>query len=97
MNDRKRRRVLSYVLFILFIPVLTTADQQFTEWLNKENTSFKKYQDERDAEFVKFLDSTWKEFQISRGLVSDPSPKPKSLPEALEKPLSMPTLPEATT
>jgi len=101
MSDRKRRRTFLYFLFILFIPVLTTADQQFeaqqfTEWMNKENTSFKKYQDARDAEFVKFLDSTWKEFQISSGLVSDKSPKPKNLPVAPEKPLNIPTPPEPT-
>jgi hypothetical protein len=94
MNDRKKRRAFLYVLFILFIPVLTTADQQFMEWMNKENSSFKKFQDERDAEFVKFLDSTWKEFQISSGLVSDKSPKPKSLPIAPDKPLNIPTPPE---
>ena len=94
MYDRKSRRVLLCILLILLMPVLTTADQQFMEWLNKENTSFKKFQDERDGEFIKFLDSTWKEFQMSSGLVRDPEPKPEIIPQAPEMPLSMPALPE---
>jgi len=97
MNLKKKHRVLLCIFCILFIPVLTIADQQFSEWLNKENKSFKKFQDERDTEFIKYLDSTWKEFRISSGLVRDPSPKPQNIPKAPETPLGMPTLPEIPT
>lgn len=58
----------------------------FKSWMNEQTESFKTYKDERDGEFVNFLKKQWREFEVSKGIVRDTTPKPVAMPVAPERP-----------
>jgi hypothetical protein len=73
-----------FIIFFINIFKFNDASSQdgFHKWMATENDSFQQYRDERDAEFVKFLENNWQEFQISSGVESDNAPKPEKIPKA---------------
>lgn len=58
------------------------TDDEFKEWLGKEQTAFQQFQEERDREFVAFLQKEWKEYRSLQGIHQDTIPKPHVMPVA---------------
>lgn len=58
------------------------TDEEYQEWLKKEQQALQQFQEERDREFVAFLQKEWKECQSLQGIHQDTIPKPRVLPVA---------------
>lgn len=56
------------------------AQDEYEQWKKKEEASFHAYVEERDKEFVRFLQHEWKQMQVMNGLVTDETPKPPDIP-----------------
>ncbi len=54
----------------------------FDVWLKKDQQAFQAFKDERDRQFLAFLQRDWQEYQAFQGLVRDQVPKPLTLPVA---------------
>ena len=88
---------LKYIkyFFIVFSIIMTlavmafsvfSAESEFEKWKNSQMNSLNKYKDQIDGDFIKHLESQWKEFSVYSGLVRDKSPKPKKVPVAPSEP-----------
>ncbi len=66
----------------LLLSVLTLHAGSFEDYKKAQNESFKKYKDERDAEFNNYLKAQWKAYKEFSGESVYEKPKPTVLPEA---------------
>ncbi len=66
------------------------ADDDFRQWLQREQSSFQQYKDERDKEFTEFLKTQWKEMELLKGFRRDERPKPVVMPVAKPRPVTVP-------
>ncbi|NOZ08119.1 MAG: hypothetical protein GXO91_04465 [FCB group bacterium] len=74
---------MKYTLILTLVSMVFLAGQQdFDEWMKKEQQKYQRYVDTFDAEFADFLNRDWKEFQSFNGLTRDETPKPVAAPVA---------------
>lgn len=82
------KRAISVSLFLIIIGCLTinaSAQDTYEEWKKKQMQEFKEFRDERDKEFLKMLNDTWKAINSTKARDLYQEPKPKELPK-VEKP-----------
>lgn len=76
-------RVSYIVIFVLLgglsQPLL--AQDTFEEFKKKQNQQFQQFKDERDKEFMKMLNATWKAINSSKGGDAYEEPKPDEMPK----------------
>lgn len=81
---------LSFTLFLLIILFFTTskshAQEDYQEWLKKQQEAFQEFKDKRDKAFTEFLKKEWQEMQAFQGLKRDEKPKPPKIPVAEKVP-----------
>ena len=75
---------LTALFFFIFLAPLFAQDD-YQEWLKKEQQAFKKYLDEEDRAFADFLKKDWEAFKSLNGIVRDSKPKPRKMPVAKEQ------------
>jgi len=96
--------VLAVVLATLQIPGSCFAREEFDDFFDSADEEFKKLKRKADEEFAELkksvddefgelLRNAWREFELSRGLVRDTTPKPPAPPvaEPQPKPVEPPT------
>lgn len=90
-SPRTRRHLaLGLALPMVFATSLSpAAADDYQDWLrsqshgaNEIKQQFQTYRSEQDQEFTRHLKQQWQEFQVFRGKVRDPKPKPKVIPKA---------------
>lgn len=83
------RTLILIPLLIFFLTSISLSQSQddFLQYQKEQFGAFKKYQDERDGDFVKFLKNTWKVYDVKEGTKRDKKPKPVVLPKAKPKPV----------
>ena len=71
-------------LFSLSLVISSTllSAGSFEDFKHSQSESFKKYKDERDAAFNKFLKAQWKAYSAKKGVKVYEKPKPKKIPQA---------------
>ncbi|RPH89144.1 MAG: hypothetical protein EHM72_20735, partial [Calditrichaeota bacterium] len=92
---------LHALLFIL-LPVFSILGQDdFEQWLKKDQQDYQHYLSEQDRAFLNFLKEDWEAYKLAQGIKADPRPKPIRMPMApppavkeLEKPGEKPVKPE---
>ena len=75
---------------VMLVCMPSYADDDFRQWLQREQSSFQQYKDERDKEFTEFLKTQWKEMELLKGFRRDESPKPVVMPVARPQPVKVP-------
>jgi len=58
------------------------AQQDYQKWLQSQQSEFENFKDAHDKEFLEFLKKNWADFQVSKGIVPDSTPKPNIIPKA---------------
>jgi len=58
------------------------AQQDYQKWLQSQQSEFENFKDAHDKEFLEFLKKNWADFQVSKGIIPDSTPKPNSIPKA---------------
>ena len=93
---KTHRYLIAFVMCVLLLPATRTiAQEDFEEWMGKQNSAMQEFMDARDKQFLEYLEQDWEQFQAYEGLVRDPAPKPPEIPIA-SAPAEEP-LPEAPT
>jgi len=75
--------VLAFFTFIFCARELY-SQQDFQEWLKKDQQEYQNYLEEQDKAFLEFLKKDWEEFQSFTGMRADTAPKPDTVPVAPE-------------
>lgn len=77
------------LLVVFAAPLSPAAADDYQDWLrgqsravNEIKQQFQTYRSEQDQEFSDHLKQQWLEFQVFRGNVRDPKPKPRAMPKA---------------
>lgn len=72
------------VVLIILAGLLPAAEAEegFREWAQSQRRDFRDFREERDRAFHRFLQAQWKAFRVYRGEPEDPTPKPRTVPEA---------------
>lgn len=87
---------MSLVLLLSWISTASgQRDDEFEQWQRAERESFQRFIEERDREFLDFLEREWREMQVFQGIARDTIPKPRQIPVAEVPPPSAVQLPES--
>ncbi len=83
-------RAYNYLFFSFILSVLLTmtnlhAQDDFKEWLKKDQKQYNHYLDETDRAFLNFLEKDWQAFDARKGLKADDQPKPVTIPVAKDE------------
>ena len=79
--------LLAVALFFLFLPAFVSAqDDDYQEWVKKQQAEFGQYQEQQDKDFLEFLKQEWKltELEPARPLYT--KPKPEATPAFTKEP-----------
>ncbi len=83
-------KTLCFIIFLLVTILVNTsislAQEDYQEWLKKQQEAFQEFKDARDKAFTDFLKKEWKEMQAFQGLKRDEKPKPIKIPIAEKLP-----------
>lgn len=80
--------LIPLLIFFLAQSLYSQTSAEFEQYQKEQFGAFKKYKDERDGDFVKFLKQSWKEYDILDGAKRDVKPKPVVIPKT--KPVVVP-------
>lgn len=65
-------KTLCFTLFLLLILFFTIskshAQEDYQEWLEKQQESFQKFKEKRDKEFTEFLEKQWRNMSLQEGV-----------------------------
>lgn len=86
MQSSKKTLNLFLVFFIILSVTQSHAQENYQQWLKKQQQAFQEYKDKRDQAFTEFLEREWREMQAFQGLKRDHQPKPVKMPEAKKTP-----------
>lgn len=83
-KDGARKLYKQFGLFSITLVLGSTllSAGSFEDFKRSQAESFKKYKDERDVAFNKFLKAQWKAYSAKKGVKIYEEPKPKKLPKA---------------
>lgn len=87
MGTTQKTIVVLAVAMGVAAPSVSARNDEYRQWLQKTQSSYQEYRDERDREFTDFLQKQWKEMEVLHGIVRDKTPKPARIPVARIKPL----------
>lgn len=76
---------ISFTLAILFSVKGLYAQDEFEQWIKKDQKQYNQYLDETDRAFLNFLEKDWQGFDAQKGVKADDQPKPVSIPVAENK------------
>lgn len=99
--------IISFTLICsLLLSFQSYAQDDYQEWLKKDQQAYETYLSEQDKAFMEFLKADWEAFQSFKGIQQDTTPKPvdtpyapnveepESTPESAPPPVELPETPE---
>ncbi len=72
-------------MILLLFYTFSNAQQDYEEWLKKQQEQFQEFKDARDKAFAEFLKKEWQAFELFKGLKPDETPKPVIFPATIAK------------
>ena len=71
---------LLITIFVFFVPLLLSAQDDFESWKQQQQEEFRAYKDANDKAFMKYLEDQWESFATFLGETRDETPKPVDIP-----------------
>lgn len=71
--------------------------RELSDFRGEVGSDLRQFRDERDQAFAEFLKEQWEAFTELAGLIADTTPKPRSIPKAVERPADSSVLPQGKT
>ncbi|MCK4711233.1 MAG: hypothetical protein KAU21_21660 [Gammaproteobacteria bacterium] len=91
MRSLGSKSAAAFIICLTAIPSgVSVANNDFSKWMQQQQSEYQEYKDKRDKEFTSFLKAQWKELDVYRGVKRDPAPKPVAMPVAKPKPKPRP-------